>query len=116
MANEKVNFHLNRRDMNSAKSEIMEIEDLLNQAKTQYKNVFNEDYDIKWYHYITNAFQWFNPLNYIQSALNFDMAYYKYAQEDTFTEGYHMYSSVYGDFNSEYDIDDLISDSEEHIE
>lgn len=104
---------LYKKDRKSAKLEIKELEILLKQAKTQYKEVFQEDYDDSWYGYITNAFQWLNPLNYIQSKFNIDPMYYVYSysnsnymDESNFNEGYDMYSSVYETIESDFDMSD----------
>jgi len=99
-------FQLYKKDRNTAKLEIKELELLLDQAKKQYKHVFDEDYENSWYNYITNAFDWLNPLNYLYSKLNFDLAYYVYADDSVFQEGYNMYSSVYEDIDSDFDISD----------
>lgn len=99
-------FRLYKKDMNTAKLEIQELEKLLNQAKSQYKHVFDEDYDSSWYNYITNALNWINPLYYLESKINFDLSYYIYADNSTFNEGYDMYSSVYGNIDSDFDISD----------
>lgn len=99
-------FKLYKKDINTAKSEINELERLLNQAKTQYKHVFDEEYDYPWYNYITNALKWINPLYYLQSKMSADLAYYIYADDSTFNEGYDMYSSVYGNIDSDFDISD----------
>ena len=106
---------LYKKDRKSAKLEIKELELLLKQAKSQYKEVFQEDYDASWYGYITNAFQWLNPLNYIQSKFNIDInpmyyvysySNYNYRDESNFNEGYDMYSSVYETIESDFDMSD----------
>lgn len=99
-------FKLYKKDVDTAKFEIRELERLLNQAKRQYKEVFDENYDNSWYIYLTNALSWLNPLNYVESKINFNLAYYIYADDSTFNEGYDMYSSVYGNMDSDFDISD----------
>lgn len=102
-------FKLYKKDRKSAKLEIKELEILLEQAKSQYKHVFQEEYDNNWYTYIKNALNWLNPIYYIQSKMNFDLAYYIYADNNYYSnydEGYDMYSSVYEDIDSDFEISD----------
>ena len=89
-----IDFQIYKKDIDSAKSEIEELERVLKQAKKAYKKTYKKDYDFKWFHYITQAFYWINPMNYIsffELDLNFDFDNYSAYRKDNFTEGYNMY-------------------------
>ena len=91
-----VHYSIHSKDIQRARKEIEQFEQILHEAKKNYKEKYNEDYDNTWYSYITHFFNWFNPLSYVkikQYVLNPD--------DETFEKGYNMYSSCYDDFEND---------------
>ena len=93
-----ITFKLCKKDIETARKEINEFEKILNKAKKSYKEKYNQEYDYKWYNYITHILNWFNPLSYINIS-----QYSTKSDAEIFKEGYNMYSSYYDDmFDDDY--------------
>ena len=97
-----VNYSIHSKDIQTARKEIEQFEKILHEAKKNYKEKYNDDYDNTWYSYITHFFNLFNPLSYVQIK-----QYIAKNDDEIYEKGYNMYSSYYDNFS---DIDDFEDD------